>query len=367
MATVKFSGNKGEWSEPYVVLRLAADGLLRQAEENMQPSDDKFARIVKIVREDLCVELEEDGAATFHFTDDAGMTHHYFVPSGGSEERAQKLLRSLLAIKKAEGSFELPDIDNELQYLGFRQLKNPVPKGQRFVKRDLSLMIQDPNTGIAPTLGFSVKSELGSAPTLLNASKQTNIIYRVYGINDRHMESFNSIFTRTKIQDRCAYLTSVASEIKFCNYQSDTFMRNLQIVDGDLPQMIADATLVHYTKNIGHLCDVVELLNKTPRYADCDPVFCAVKVKRFLRACALGMVPSEPWKDYDDASGGYVIVLPNGELIAFYIYNRALFDKYLFDSTKFERGDMGRHDYMSIYKEGDKYYLKLNLQIRFTR
>ena len=367
MHNVRFSGNKGEWSEPYVVLKLAADGMLRQADNDMRPSEDHFARIVKIVREDVTVDIGEDGSAEFHFTDEQGKTHNYYVPEGGSEEKARKLLKSLLAISKAEGAFEFPEIADELQYLGFRQLKNPVPKGQRFVKRDISLMIQDPNTGFAPTLGFSVKSELGSAPTLLNASKQTNIIFRLYGVNDDVMERFNSIATRTKIQDRCAFLRSKASNIKFEAYQSDVFMRNLQLIDGDLPQMVADAVLVHYIDNCGRIAEAVERLNRSPRYADCDPVFCAVKIKRFLRACALGMVPSEPWKDFDDASGGYVIVLPDGELIAFYIYNRALFDTYLYNNTRFERADTSRHDYMTIYKDNGRYFLKLNLQIRFTK
>ena len=367
MPSIKFSGNKGEWSEPYVVLRLAADGLLRQADENMLPSADKFAKIVKIVREDLEVVIEEDGSASFKYTDDFGQEHNYYVPEGGSEDRARKLLSALLAIKKAEGSFELPEISEELQYLGFRQLKNPVPKGQKFVKRDISLMIEDPNTGIAPTLGFSVKSELGSAPSLLNASKQTNVIYRIYGIDDKVMNSFNTINSRNKLQDRFSYLLSKASEIRFDAYQSETFMRNLQLIDGDLPQMLADALFMHYKEGSPLISEVVKGLNKTPRYADCDPIFCEVKVKRFLRACALGMMPSTPWKDYDEASGGYVIVLPSGDLIAFYIYNRALFDQYLFANTKFEHGDAGRHEYMNIYKENGKFFVKLNIQVRFTR
>ena len=368
MGNIKdFSGNKGEWSEPYVVLKLASEGLLRQADATMQPSAEKFARILKIVREDLEVEIEDDGSAIFRFVDEAGKHHNLYVPFGGASNKAKKLLNSILNIKQVKGSFELPEVAEELQYLGFSQLKNPIPKGQRFIKRDLSLMIQDPNTGVAPTLGFSVKSELGSAPTLLNASKQTNIIYRIYGINDSIMDKLNKIATPNKIHDRCAYLASQASDIKFHAYQSNTFMRNLQIIDGDLPQMLADATLCHYTKNILRLSDVVKHLSKSARYVDCDPVFCSVKIKRFLRACALGMVPSEPWRDYDDATGGYVIVLPNGELIAFYIYNRALFYNYLYESTKFEHGDIGRHDYMSVYKENDRYYVKFNVQIRFTR
>jgi len=367
MSSCKFFGNKGEWSEPYVVLKLAADGILFQANEQMEPSQTHFARVVKIEREDLSVEVEESGAATFKFKDTLGQEHSLFIPEGGTEEKASRLLKCICGVAKRDGSFPIPEIDDELAFLGFSQLKNPVPANQRFVKRDISLYLEDPNTGIVPRLGFSVKSELGSAPTLLNASDATNIVFRLYGMTDSEMKAINNIDTGHKIIERCARIKSACSEIRFDHYSRRVFMNNLRLIDGDLPDMVAEALRRHYFDNVGTLSEVVAEMQKSSRYADCDSVYCAVKIKRFLRACALGMVPSEPWRDTDDATGGYVIVLPDGRIIGFYIYNRALFDQYLLQSTKFERGSMSRHGYMSVYKKEDRYYVKLNLQIRFTR
>ena len=45
-------GNKGEWSEIYVFLRLLADGKLFAADENLERIHDIFFPIIKILREE---------------------------------------------------------------------------------------------------------------------------------------------------------------------------------------------------------------------------------------------------------------------------------------------------------------------------
>lgn len=42
----------------------------------------------------------------------------------------------------------------------------------------------------------------------------------------------------------------------------------------------------------------------------------------WLRNVALGMGSATPWADKDDATGGYIVVRPDGGLVASYIYNR---------------------------------------------
>ena len=61
----------------------------------------------------------------------------------------------------------------------------------------------------------------------------------------------------------------------------------------------------------------------------------------------------------------YVIVKDNGEVLAYHIYNRDAFEKYLLNNTKFERGSTGKHGFATLYMENGKRYINLNLQIRF--
>lgn len=379
-----FSGNKGEWSEPYVVLRLLADGKLSQADKDMLPSPDDFSTVLKVVRGDTTGTIGDDGAVVFTFEDVFGQHHNLQTSQAKLAAQASRLFKSICAIKGTEGAFELPVEEDDLKILGFRRLTNPAPKKIRTTKRDLMLRLRSPKTGVA-VLGFSVKSEIGAPPTLLNASEPTNIIYRVKGLTKNKAEAINAITGSRKIMDRCRAILSNATSIEYEGYHSSVFADNLEVVDAALPKMLADLVKVHYFQQIlaprgprqsgafrdaDKLSSAVELLSRNEPYASKGRRnFCEIKIKRFLRSCALGLMPSEVWDGKDDASGGYIIVLPDGRLVALYVYNTNLFEKYLYESTIFERASTTRHNYMTLYPDGQSgdYFLKLNLQIRFNR
>lgn len=95
--------------------------------------------------------------------------------------------------------------------------------------------------------------------------------------------------------------------------------------------------------------------------------FYTYKLKTLLCAIALGMVPSKPWYGREDANGGYIVVKDDGNVVCFFLYNRNEFERYLLDCTRFERASTSRHGYMEVLKEGDEYYINLNLQIRFIK
>jgi type II restriction enzyme len=90
-------------------------------------------------------------------------------------------------------------------------------------------------------------------------------------------------------------------------------------------------------------------------------------MKRFLSDIALGMMPSKVWTGKLDATGGYLIVKGNGDILCYHIYNRNEFEEYLLKNTKLDTASSGRHDFGYIYKENEQLYFKLNLQIRFLK
>ena len=378
-----FSGNIGEWSEPYVVLRLLADGKLYQADENLNPSIEDFAHILEIVRGDTSAKIHDSNNIVFIYTDNEGKQYNVQTNQAKLLTQAQRLLKSICAVQDKDGAFELPSEITDLKLLGFTRLTNPSTKQQKSTKRDLGLKLDSPRTGIAH-LGFSVKSELGAPPTLLNASEHTNIIYRIKGLSTAQAEMINNITGSSKIIQRCLMIKELASSIEFESYNSSVFAENIDVVDSALPQMIADLVKVHYfqqillprerkkgvLRNADKLSSAVESLSKIEPYCTKKRKnFCEIKIKRFLRACALGLMPSTVWNAIDDASGGYIIVRPDGSLVALYVYNTNLFEKYLYESTIFERASTTKHKFMKLYPDestGD-YFIKLNLQIRFNQ
>ena len=53
------TGNKGEWSEIYVLLRLLADGRIYAADENLRRLEKVYFPILKIIREEKDKEKEK--------------------------------------------------------------------------------------------------------------------------------------------------------------------------------------------------------------------------------------------------------------------------------------------------------------------
>lgn len=384
MKRKNFSGNKGEWSEPYVVFRLLADGKLCQADKNLLPSPDEFSHVLEIIRGDTTATVQSGGVVVFSHIDAHGQKHIVQTHRENLYKQANRLFKSICSIKKTNGAFEIPGEVPDLTFYGFRRLTNPSPKNIKTTKRDLRLKINGARTGLA-TLGFSVKSELGAPPTLLNASEPTNIVYRIKGLTKEQAQSINNITGPRKIMDRCRAIKNLATSIEYDTYYSEVFKDNLEVVDSSLPEILADLVKTHYFKQIllprptrgsggfreaDKLSSAVELLSKMEPYASKKRHnFCEIKIKRFLRACALGLMPSEVWDGIDDASGGYIIVLPDGRLVALYVYNTNLFEQYLYESTIFERASTTRHHYLALIPDGETgdFLLKLNLQIRFNK
>ena len=384
MAKENLSGNRGEWSEPYAVLRLMADGKLYQANSDLLPDENDFACVLSVDRGDLKSTVRSDGVVVFSYEDENGLMHEVETHPAKLDLQASRLFKAICAVQNAKGSFELPSEAEGLKVLGFRRLTSPLSEEGRAAKRDLELKIVSSCTGMA-TLGFSVKSQLGAPPTLLNASEPTNILYRVKGLTKEQASAINAIDGHRKIMERCRAIKEQATSIEYESYHSEVFAGNLDIVDSALPQMIAELVKVHYFeqillprdskadgtfRNMDRLDKAVELLGKTSLYVSkARKEYCEIKIKRFLRACALGLMPSKPWIAQDDASGGYILVLPDGRLVALFVYNTALLEKYLFESTIFERASTTRHKYLRLEPDpgSNDYLLKLNLQIRFVQ
>ena len=95
--------------------------------------------------------------------------------------------------------------------------------------------------------------------------------------------------------------------------------------------------------------------------------FYSYKFKKLLTECALGMIPSKMWDGTADATGGYIIVREDEEVLCYHLFNRNEFENYLLKNTKFETASTSRHEFGKIYKENNEYYIKLNLQIRFIK
>lgn len=222
----------------------------------------------------------------------------------------------------------------------------------------------DPQTGYNPICGFSIKSELGSKPTLLNASLATNFQFEIVNFNANEIDKINSIDTRSKIKDRLEKLNEY--EFKFTDLKNENFENNLSLIDTMMPKILA-YSLEYYYKGLANSCsEICDILKeKNPLNVKKAEIFYGYKFKKFLCSIALGMVPNSIWNGKDEANGGYIIVREDGEVLAYHIYNRDFFEEYLLKNTKFETASTSRYGHGALYEKNNKVFLDLNLQIRF--
>lgn len=361
----KLSGNKGEWSEIYAFLRLLEIKKLYAADADLNKKDDMFYNIINIVRTEPIGKLEfriNRTIDTVTVINTDNNSELLSLPCCEFKQAADRLYHEI--VSATASSFELSDTADFLNSLSVQSLK-----AKSLDKADIRIKIHDINTGYETVQGFSIKSRLGSPSTLVNAGKTTNFIFEVTGnINDDVMNEFNTC--SKKFKDRFEVLNNHNCDIKYVSMENDMFESNLLLIDGDLPKICAYMLKEYYSSGINTVRNSLDSLNEhNPLNYDLSKghPFYEYKFKKFLAECALGMLPSKVWDGTADATGGYIIVREDGEVLCYHLFNRNEFETYLINNTKFETASTSRHEFGSIYKDNGRYYLKLNLQVRFIK
>jgi len=352
------TGNKGEWSEIYAFLRLLADGKLFAADEQLNCISSIFFPIMKIIREETLGKTYEyrpdmNNTVIEIYLNDRQLLR---LPATKFDAEANHLYD---AVNAKRGVFKVARTETFIRSIYITKLK-----ASSADKSDIKIQIHDVYTGYENVVGFSIKSELGNSPTLLNAGRTTNFIYNVEGLVAKHISQINAINTQTKIIDRMKAISEAGGRLNFETMENETFRENLYMIDSQMPSIVAEMLSGYYAKiatDCEELTDYVIRINPLSRSAD----FYKHKIKEMLCAIALGMKPATKWNGTDEASGGYIIVKTNGDVLAYHIYNRDAFKGYLLKNTKLDRASTSRHDFATLYEENGKIKIKLNLQIRF--
>ena len=186
------TGNKGEWSEIYTLFKLLGDKRLFLGNKDIEKLEGIVYPILRILR------TENNGNFEYSIQD------KIILISNGEEvlkiavsefkEKAKFLLEKIKTNK--ERTFSIPEIEDFMQSINCLSLK-----ASSSSKTDITIIVHDQRTNQQPTLGFSIKSQLGSPSTLLNAGKTTNFIFKISNLelDALEIEIINSIDTRSKL------------------------------------------------------------------------------------------------------------------------------------------------------------------------
>lgn len=356
------TGNKGEWSEIYVLFKLLGEKKVFAGDGNLNKIEQIVYPILKILRD------EQDAHYDYSVNDDI-----VIVSEDGTELLRKGIAefleasRNLLSIiRSSTGSFCAPSIEQFMSEIHCNTLK-----AKSDDKTDITIVIHDLRTGMTPKLGFSIKSQLGNNSTLFNASKNTNFTYKIQGhtFSDEEINTINSIESKYKIVDRLREITRFGGTLHFVGIDDSICRNNFVLIDSCLPRIMGDILLESFLSNRKRVSDLTEIVagdNPIGYDMSYNQKYYEHKVKNFLVAAALGMMPHTPWNGTYEANGGYLVVKEDGDVLCYHFYDRNLFEDYLFYNTKLETPSSGRHQFGKIFKDGDNQYFKLNLQVRFV-
>ncbi|MFS6936980.1 HpaII family restriction endonuclease [Neisseria animaloris] len=358
-----FSGNKGEWSEPYVLFKLLADGQLYLGDGKLNKIDGLIMPILAVLRE------EQHYIGKYSYSDDrvnvvislGEREASYTIPVAEFKKQAVLLFQKIRSgNSENSGSFSIPEIEDFLRSIDCTRLN-----ARSQSKSDIHIMVHDARTGICPTLGFSIKSEMGSKPTLLNASGATNFTFEIPNCNKSLMDLINS---ESSVKRRIAKIYETGRTLIFSGMDNSIFRNNLMLIDSWLPEIMAQMLCKYYSGSqnaVSCIADSICQANPNGYDQTNRHQFYIYKIKKLLNDAALGMRPAEVWQGKYDATGGYLVVRQDGEIVCYHIYSRNEFEDYLFYNTKFDTPSSSRHRFGNVYEYDGRYFVKLNMQIRF--
>lgn len=356
-------GNKGEWSEFYTFLKALCEGKLFFADSDLNKSEEAYYSVINIVREETASTKK-----IYHLTDkeEIIITNFDNVSLGVVDTR--KLKKSLGSIfekmKTSSGSFAIEEANELLEELKCTQIK-----AGNSDKADIIMTIKEQMSPMSVPMGFSIKSMLGGAATLLNASGSTNFVYKIEGF-EGDIDVVNKIDSRSKVRDRIKMIEENGGKIIFDSLISKSLHNNLRKIDVAFAEILATSLKFFYEgkgSTIAETCRALDQDETLKEKYDLSEDDFAFKIKAFLRAVALGMVPNSDWDGLSVAHGGYLIVKDDGDVICYHLYNMDSFQDYLFKNTKFDTPSTSRHGFGKIYEKDGNLYINLNLQIRFLK
>ena len=406
--------NRGEWTEAYVFLRLLGEGRIYGASADLVKDEKTYIDIVEVIRDEpnAYARFErflEDEIAKVKALDDEEVVFK-IITAPELNEKASFLYHEIMTAPGGSRKLRVPIIQEYLEDLRFKTPKANLSEQARQkygAKTDIIITTQNSLDKLISTEGFSIKSHLGSNPTLFNCSQTSGFVFRVKECTIDGMHHINAIDSLKKM------IAAIKSdyELEYIGCRHEIFEQNIGIVDSRMDEILNVAVLAvngYYDENISTdlptVCESLTALN--PIHRPNPKEFYSAKIKDFLFASFAGMTASTAWNGRKKLTGGYIDVGQSGELLYYRAISDDIFANYLFQNTKIDMPDRGvmkdlavkranvyldehrelsqaeensivftngfdgkkkskKGDFGYVYQEGNEFFIVLNFQIRF--
>jgi DNA (cytosine-5)-methyltransferase 1 len=353
---MKSTKNKGEWTELLVFIKLLLEKQLFLSDEKLN-ANNTFFKINKVTTHNLDLEFLLSNLSTITIKNKKDKSEKEV---NISEIISSEIIHLLVSkIKDSSQTFDIPEFNIIQDMLGFNVIKG----GNSNQKADILLNIEN-NLIVKDNEGFGIKSYLGSKPTLLNASGNTNFIFKINGLNKSFLDDINAIDTPTKLRDRINKIEEFGGKFEYIGAEKDTMDFNLRMVDSEMPQIIGKILLCFYKERVSSLKEISKkLLGKNGSIN--EELLLNNKIKKLLVDILLGFFAGSKWNGSYE-SNGTIVMKNNGDCVGFHIIEMDNLKNYLFENIKLDTPSTTRHRFGKLYLEKDGgLYFKLNFQLRF--
>jgi DNA (cytosine-5)-methyltransferase 1 len=358
---LKKSKNKGEWSELLAFVKILVERQISLSDINLEPTGNYF-KVTKVTGKNIDLDFLITGQDQIEIINkNTGTTNNLKIDQLINSDILNNLVKQ---IKIGKSTFLIPEFELIQNALGLTVIKG----GNSSQKADIILDIQNEIIS-KENEGFSIKSFLGSKPTLLNASGNTNFKFEIKHLSWDRVDEINLINTKNKLTDRIKAIANYGGIFNYIAPEKKTMEYNLKMVDSLMPEIIGSILLAFYGQRISSISQVVDYIHGNTDLRDRlhyeDKNWLVSKVKQLLVDILLGFFAGSKWDGTYDANGT-IIVKKTGDQVAFHIIDIESLKSYLFNNIKLDTPSTTRHRYGKLIMESDKkLYFKLNLQLRF--
>lgn len=399
--------NRGEWTEAYVFLRLLGEGRIYGATTELIKDNTTYIDIVNVIRDEpdklLIFErfVNDEIAYVQLYKDNEKLK---IVTAPEFNEKADYLYKRLKELGAGKRKVSIPEIQEYMEVFHIDTPKanlSSTAKQKYGIKTDIIVTSENSKDHLRSTGGFSIKSHIGSSPTLFNSSQTSGFVYKIVGCDERGKHKLNA---NDSLVDIMVCIRNNYS-LEYVGCRNEIFEQNIKMVDSRMDEILQYALLlrVGYLQNdsstmVASTCQV--LAEKNPLDVRNPQAFYTSKLKSFLFASFAGMTASEEWNGRKLLTGGYIDVDKDGGMLYYRAISDDVFENYLYQHTYFDRPDRGelkevaveegkcfleknrllteeekkniidgchgkKGDFGYIYQKGDNFYIDINFQIRF--
>lgn len=368
------SANKGEWSEVYVFLKLLGEGRLYAADEHLKRKPGYYVEVLKVMREEIAGEISEyerNGAMVDIVADGVTVAS---VPAKDFLDNA-RLFFDYLADSRGSSIVVSDDLAKFSHVIRISKVKSPSMRdlAQFGGKSDIVIMTRDGRSSLVSTMGFSIKSQFGSAPTLYNAGTSTQFEFEVKGMDDAGMVELNEMDQHVKGNRKWTAVSRLYRErgwqAVYRGTPNSTTAENFFLIRDSMPELMAWVYRRAFLEDYPNSLDFVTLSHalslENPLGYPSGAIY-EKALKDFLFASFSGMTGGVAWDGTEQVNGGYIVVKPDGDVLCYHANDREQFRDYLFTQTHIEYVSRKKYRWGSVYKTPDgKYMLPLNGSVRF--